>query len=175
MLGGAFTDRDDYSPIHDTISQLAQIGANTRPLMTSGMVAFGIALPAYAVALRRALPGPAWVAAAATGISTIGVALAPLERSSFVDGLHALTAGSGYITLGAIPILAYKPLVAAGHTRLARFGLVAAAISGASLVTSVLVDQTGFFQRLGLTVGDTFVIASVPVVISLLREQSLAD
>src|SRR5258708_7519274 len=55
-LGGAL--KEGYSPTNDAISRLAAIGASTRPLMTSGFVCFGIAVPAYALALRRRLRRP---------------------------------------------------------------------------------------------------------------------
>lgn len=165
-IGGLITSRA-YSPVEDTISQLAAIGAPTRPLMTAGMIAFGVAVPAYAVALRRALPGRAWIAAASTGIATLGVAAAPLDHSALVDGLHLVAAGTGYITLAAVPLLARKNLIAAGHTGLAAFGTAMAAVSAAALPTSLVVSQTGLFQRIGLTASDLFVIASVPTVASM--------
>lgn len=171
-LGGALTNRDDYSPLHDTISQLAAVGANTRPLMTSGMVLFGVAVPTYALVLRHALPGRAWVAAAATGIATLGVAATPLDHSDLVDRLHQIAAGAGYVTLTLVPILARRPLQARGHHRLAAFGTAMAAVSTVALPTSILVEQTGFFQRLGLGAGDAFLIASVPAIRSMLAARA---
>ncbi|MEO6123830.1 MAG: DUF998 domain-containing protein [Ilumatobacteraceae bacterium] len=156
---GAFVT-NDLSPIDDAISRLAAIGANTRPLMTAGFVAFGVALPVYGKALRRAVSGPAWIAAVATGLSTIGVALAPLDHSSAVDTLHATFAGLGYLTLAATPLLAAKPLRRAGHTALAGLGVVAGAVAGASLALSLSGLPTGFFQRLGLTAGDVWIVTS---------------
>lgn len=172
-IGGAVTSRN-YSPVDDTISQLAAVGAPTRVLMTSGMIAFGLALPVYAVALRRALPGPAWIAAAATGLSTLAVAAVPLDRSDLVDTLHLVAAGTGYVTLAAVPLLARRHLVAAGHPRLAALGVAMAGISAVSLPTSLVVEQTGLFQRLGLTASDVFLMASVPMVVARLRSESAA-
>ena len=151
---------DDLSPVDDAISRLAAIGANTRPLMTAGFVVFGAALPVYALALRRAVSGPAWIAAAATGLSTIGVALAPLDRSAAVDSVHAVFAGLGYLTLAATPLLAAGPLRRTGHAALARFGVAAGAVAGASLVLSLTGLPTGLFQRLGLTAGDAWIVGS---------------
>lgn len=172
-IGGAVTSRN-YSPVDDTISQLAAVGAPTRVLMTSGMIAFGLALPVYAVALRRALPGPAWIAAAATGLSTLAVAAVPLDRSDLVDTLHLVAAGTGYVTLAAVPLLARRHLVATGHPRLAALGVAMAGISAVSLPTSLLVEQAGLFQRLGLTASDVFLMASVPMVVARLRSESTA-
>ena len=167
-IGGIVTSRR-YSPVEDTISQLAAIGAPTRTLMTAGMVAFGVAVPAYGLALRRALPGRAWVAAAATGIATLGVAATPLDRSPLLDNLHLAAAGAGYITLAAVPLLARKALIAEGHGRLAAFGTAMSAVSAAALPISIVVSQSGLFQRIGLTAGDVFLIASVPVIAKLNR------
>jgi len=172
-VGGAVTSRS-YAPVEDTISQLAAVGAPTRSLMTAGMITFGVAVPTFALALRRALPGPAWIAVAATGIATLGVAATPLDRSELVDNLHLVFAGAGYITLAAVPLLARKALIAHGHDRLAAFGLVMAGVSAVALPTSLAVSQTGMFQRIGLTAGDLFLIASTPVVATLLRRRHAA-
>ena len=170
-IGGIVTSRR-YSPVEDTISQLAAIGAPTRALMTAGMVVFGVAVPTYAVALRDALPGRAWIAAAATGIATLGVAAAPLDHSDVVDTLHLIAAGAGYVTLAAVPLLAHRALRDAGHRKLATFGLAMAAISAVALPTSLVVAQTGLFQRMGLAAGDLFLIASVPTVASATTRRS---
>ena len=158
-VAGAFV-ADDLSPIHDAISRLAAVGADTRPLMTAGFVTFGIALPVYATALRRAVSGPAWIAATITGLSTIGVALAPLDRSSAIDTLHAVFAGLGYVTLAATPLLAVRPLRRAGHRRLAAAGLTAGSVAVVSLAASLTGLPTGLFQRLGLSAGDAWIVAS---------------
>lgn len=170
-IGGIVTSRR-YSPVEDTISQLAAIGAPTRALMTAGMVVFGVAVPTYAVALRDALPGRAWIAAAATGIATLGVAAAPLDHSDVVDTLHLIAAGAGYVTLAAVPLLAHRALSDAGHRKLATFGLAMAAVSAVALPTSLVVAQTGLFQRMGLAAGDLFLIASVPTVASVTTRRS---
>ena len=168
-LGGAITTRD-HSPVEDTISRLAAVEAPTRPLMTAGMVVFGVAVPVYALALRRSLPGRAWIAAAVTGVSTLGVAAAPLDRSDLVDDLHVVAAGAGYVSLAVVPLLARSGLIAAGHRPLAMFGVTMSAVAAVALPTSLVVSQTGLFQRIGLTAGDLFLTASVPVVARLLRD-----
>ncbi len=165
-IGGNITSRN-YSPVHDTISRLAAIGADTRPLMTAGMVVFGLAVPVYGLVIRRAVPGPAWISAVTAGVATLGVAALPLDHSSLVDSLHLVAAGTGYVALALVPVLARSGLVGSGHRRLAGFGSVAAIVAGAAMVTSLLVDQSGLFQRIGLTAGDAFLVASVPAVASL--------
>lgn len=157
---------DDLSPVHDAISRLAAIGANTRPLMTAGFVAFGLGVPTYAAALRQVVPGPAWITATLTGLATIGVALAPLDYSSNVDSLHAAFAVLGYVTLAATPLLPYRPLMRAGHRRLARIGAVAGAVSGTSLLLSSIGDWGGLFQRVGLTAGDVWLVASAVAILT---------
>lgn len=155
-LGGAI--RDGYDPVTDAISRLAEIGAPTRPLMTAGFVAFGVGLPSFAVALRRGLPGPAWVAAAATGLATLGVAATPLGDPR-VEAAHGVFAGVGYATLAATPLLASRPLRRIGRPRAASAALAAGVTSAAFLVATVGFDGAhGFFQRAGLTVGDLWVI-----------------
>ena len=156
----------DLSPVHDAISRLAAVGAHTRPLMTAGFVAFGLGVPMYAAALRQVVHGPAWITATVTGLATIGVALAPLDHSSTVDSLHAAFAVLGYVTLAATPLFAYRPLMRAGHRRLAKAGAVAGAVSAGALLLSGFADWSGLFQRMGLTAGDVWVVASAVAILS---------
>jgi hypothetical membrane protein len=70
--------RPGHSPVEDPISSLAEIGAATRPSMTAALVVFGLGVPIYSAALRSTLAGPAWCAAAASGVSALVVAALPL-------------------------------------------------------------------------------------------------
>lgn len=149
-----------YSSIDDAISRLAAVGSDTRWLMTAGFVTFGLSLPMFAWALRSTVPGRSWIAATATGLATLAVAAAPLDRSDTVDQLHAIFAGIGYLTLAATPILAAAPLLAMGHRRLARSGIAAGVASGLALVLTTTGLPTGLFQRVGLTVTDLWIIAT---------------
>ncbi len=149
-----------YSAVDDAISHLAEIGAPTRPFMTAGFVAFGVGLPIYAVALRQTLPGWAWATAAATGLATLGVAAAPLGRSSAGDTLHGVFAGAGYVTLALTPLLAAGPLQRTGRSGWARVSIVIGVGSGLSLLTTTATDLDGLFQRLGLTLVDLWIVAS---------------
>jgi hypothetical protein len=155
-----------YSVVDDPISRLAAVGADTRPLMTAGFIAFGLGLPVYAVALRRTVEGPAWITAAATGLATLAVAALPLDHSSRIDGWHGIAAGIGYATLAATPLLAVRPLWRRGHRRLARLGAGAAVVSGICLVLASTRLPTGAFQRLGLTAADVWVAASAVAMIT---------
>jgi hypothetical protein len=163
---GGIVAGEAYAPWEDAISRLAAVDAGTRPLMTAGLVVFGVSLPAYGAALRRTLPGPAWATAVATGLATLGVAATPLDRSTLIDQGHALFAGLGYLTLAATPLLAARPLRARGHHVLARFGLGAGAISVAALLLSLTALPTGGFQRLGLTVADLWIMASAAAILT---------
>ena len=158
IVGGL--TKHGYSPVDDAISRLAAIGSSVRPLMTGGFVVFGVGLVAYSTALRAVLTGPAWIAAAGTGLATIAVALAPLDHSSTVDSFHAAFAGIGYLTLAATPLLAARPLARRGHRTLARLGAGIGVVAGLSLVATTTRLPTGLFQRLGLSVGDVWIVAS---------------
>jgi hypothetical protein len=155
-----------YSAVDDPISRLAAVGADTRPLMTAGFIGFGLGLPLYAVALRRTVDGPAWIAAAATGLATLAVAALPLDHSPRLDGWHGVAAGFGYVTLAATPLLAVRPLRRRGHGRLARLGVAAAGVSGVSLVLASTRLPSGAFQRLGLTAADVWVATSAVAMIT---------
>lgn len=164
VIGAAATSAP-YSSIDEAISRLAAVGSDTRWLMTAGFVTFGLALPVYASALRATVPGRAWMTAAATGVATLAVATAPLDRSETIDRLHAIFAGIGYLTLAATPLLAAAPLRAMGHRRLARSGLAAGLTSVTALALTTTGLPTGLFQRVGLTVSDAWIIATALTVL----------
>jgi hypothetical membrane protein len=159
VVGSAVTGAA-YSPIDDAISRLAEVGADTRWLMTAGFVTFGLSVPAFGWALRATVPGWAWAAATATGLATLGVAATPLERSDLVDQLHGVFAGLGYVTLAATPLLAARPLLAMGNRRLAWSGVAAGLTSLVALALTTTDLPTGLFQRVGLTAGDLWIIAA---------------
>ena len=159
----------DYSAVDDAISRLAAVGAPTQTLMTAGFVTFGVAVPLYGLALRDAVPGPAWMSAVATGLATLGVAATPLDTSSRLDLLHGAFASTGYATLAAVPLLSAGPLRRAGAGRAATASLVAGVVSGVCLVATLAGPRHGLFQRLGLTAGDVWLACSA---VWLLRRRS---
>ena len=138
-----------YSPVHDPISRLAAVGAPTRTAMTTGMLAFAAGAALYAVAARDHLSPRVGAFAAANAAATLGVAALPLEGFGGEIG-HVTAASIAYATLAAMPALSGL-----------RGGRVLAALIGASLVASGLDDaHTGLFQRLGLTLGDVFIVGT---------------
>jgi hypothetical protein len=138
-----------YSPVHDAISRLAAAQAPTRPGMTLGFAAFGIGVPLFGLALREELPeSRAWMTAVAVG-------LAPLEKSKQVDLLHGAFATVGYATLAATPWLA-APALRPGPARVSRAMAVA---SAAALAATALGPSHGLLQRVGLTIGDGWIVA----------------
>jgi hypothetical protein len=158
-VGGAVTT-EPYSPVEDAISRLAAVHAPTRPLMTAGFVVFGIGVPLYGLALRDALEGPAWASAVATGVATLGVAALPLDHSSTMDLAHGAAASIGYVTLAGVPLLASTALHRNGFRRSAAASFLAGAVCGASLVATLAGTNHGLYQRIGLTVGDAWIVAS---------------
>lgn len=148
-----------YAPADDAISRLAASGASTQTAMTAGFVVFGVGLPLYGSALRRTLPGPAWVLATATGLATLGVAATPLG-SPAGDALHGTFAALGYATLAAVPLAAAGPLAAMGRRRWAQWSVLAGLASAACLAATVLGPRHGLFQRAGLTIADAWVVVS---------------
>lgn len=147
-----------YSPVNDAISRLAAADAPTRVPMTAGFVTFGVAVPAFAATLRRTVPGPAWIAAVATGVATLGVAATPLDGG--LEPLHAPFAVAGYATLAAVPLLAARPLAAAGRSGWARASLALGLVAAASLVATAAGPAHGAFQRAGLSAGDAWLVAA---------------
>jgi hypothetical membrane protein len=158
-IGAAMTG-PDYSSVDQAISRLAEVGADSRLVMTTGFVALGVGLGVYATALRHAVGGLGWITATATGVTTLAVAATPLARSATVDTVHAVAAGIGYVALAATPLLSARPLLQGGHRRLAKLGIAAGIGSGMSLVLASSGLPTGLFQRIGLTTTHVWIAAS---------------
>ena len=147
-----------YDPTQDAISRLAADGAPDQAWMTAGFVAFGIGVPLFALALREVDDGPAWMTAVATGIATLGVAAFPLDGWAG-DTPHNVAAGLGYVTLAATPLLA-RP----GRGVLASRLLGAASLACLALTT--VDDHSGLFQRLGLTLGDLWLVTAAVAILT---------
>lgn len=159
LLAGAITDLA-YSPTSETISRLAAVTADTQALMSAGLIAFGVLVPAYAWALRGVIGGAAPTAAAITGVASLGIAATPLDHSAAVDALHRAFAVIGYGSLALTPLLAATPLELAGERSLARLGRACGWISVVCLVLSIAPIADGLFQRLGLTATDLWLAVS---------------
>jgi hypothetical protein len=128
--------------------------------MTAGFVCFGIGMPVFALFLRRALPGPAWVAAAVSGVATLGVAASPLHVTERLTQVHGAFASIGYVALALVPFLAARPLVRQGHRWAARASNAVAVVAAACLLLSSIAEANGLFQRLGLTVVDAWLVVT---------------
>jgi len=157
VASGALTE--GYSPIRDHISDLAAIDAPTRPLMNLGFTAFAVAVGLAASPMRRHLGTPAAVVLGANAVLSIGIMLAPLGHSEQSDRIHGVVAGLGYLALaGTAPSAA--PVLAKRRTTLAAASAAVGAVSMASLVASLAFnEQSGFWQRVGITTTDAWLIA----------------
>lgn len=160
VVGGLRADA--YDPLTDAISQLARVGAPTRPLMTAGFLGFAALAPFWAPVLAKALDEPALRASvAAAAVGTLGVAALPLG-SSFGDAPHALAAGVSYLGMASSPLLGGRALDRSGHRTAALASYAVGGVSAASLLASLAGRYDGGFQRLGLTVVDAwFVVLAV--------------
>ena len=123
----------DYSPITDAISRLAAVGADTRVLMSAGFLGFSTASIPAAGAVRRAIPGSAWVGVVGTGLATAAVAALPLDRNPVIDAAHALAAGAGYALFVYAAAAAAKPLWEAGRRSLATISMCVAVLASDEL------------------------------------------
>jgi hypothetical membrane protein len=146
VVAGARTP--GYDPVDTAISRLAQHGAPHRPLMTAGMVAFGLATPAFALLARRRLTTPVTAALLWAGAGTLAVAALPLHPGEDSPA-HAIAAVAAYAGTAAAPWLT-------GTT----VGRAVGASSALLLVASFLGPATGLFQRAGLTVVDVWIVAT---------------
>lgn len=159
VVGGGRTA--GYSYVHDAVSRTGAAGASQRGLMTAGFVVYAVGVGVGSLAMRPVLPGAAWVAAAVSALGTAGVAVTPLDTSAAVDRAHGVAATIGYVGLAATPLLAASPLRGAGRHWAAVASTAAGGLIAAALVASSLVDdQVGLFQRVGLTIGDLWLVAA---------------
>ena len=149
--------RSGYSATDDAISRLAQVGTPHRGWMTAGFVVFGLAIPLYARALRTVVAGPAWVAATVTGLSTVGVAAAPLGRA---DTAHYVFALIGYVSLVGTPFLAARTFRASGATIWAGWSVTAALGSAVFRSLSAIDRYHGLSQRVGLGFADVWIVGT---------------
>ncbi|MDQ6727046.1 MAG: DUF998 domain-containing protein [Actinomycetota bacterium] len=163
---------DGYDPTRDAISRLAAIGAGSRPLMTAALVTLGAGMVLYSGALRTHLDdGSAWVAALANGAFTLAVAAVPLGSGH--DVVHGVAAGLGYATLAAIPVLAtHGPDRLRPTTAWAAVSTAAGVVSAVCLALTLAGARSGLFQRLGLTAGQAWVVASA---VSLARRPTTSS
>ncbi len=156
-VSGAITE--GYSPIRDHISDLAAIDVPTRPLMNVGFAGFAVAVAAAAWPLRRVIGTPASIGLGINAALSAGVALAPLGVSPDGDRLHQVVAGAGYLALAALGPSA-APTLAKRHPTFAKASVGVGLVSLACLVASLVSEeQSGFWQRAGITATDAWLIA----------------
>ena len=151
---GATTD--GYDPTRRPISRLAALGAGTRPAMTAALAALGTGMVLYGLAVR---PARWWPLPVVNGLATFAVAALPLGGD--YDSSHGVAAAAGYLTLAAIPLVA--------SLRGVRLSALVGLACGACLLASVVVSRDGLLQRLGLTIGHLWIVASA---LELLRHPS---
>ena len=177
LVTGAVTA--GYDPLADAISRLAAVAAPTRPAMTLGFVVFGFAVGAHAIALRRVLPGPAWMAVLVCAGATLAVAATPLGGG--LDGLHGAAAGLAYMALAAAPLLASRTFRRRGWVGAADWSAVAGGVTAFALGATLLdggwlsgadgawlsgadgawlSGADGALQRVGLLAGDVWLVAT---------------
>lgn len=113
-IAGAITD--GYDPMSQAISELFAIGAPTVPrlLLVTSLVASGVALIGFGVALDRGLPGEGRagpVMAVVSGVMTVVIVAFPCTAgcpgagTTVTDTMHVLVAGAGYLALLLAPLL----------------------------------------------------------------------
>lgn len=149
---------EGYSPVDEAISRLAAVDATQRTVMTLGFVAYGAYLLAAVPVLARSSIGRCAPAVAVNALATWAVAALPLDRSDAIDVAHGVAATIGYASLAAAPALAAGPLGATGRRRAAIASAVTSVAIAVALSLSAVVDANGLAQRLGLGIGDAWLI-----------------
>ncbi|MGH9041523.1 MAG: hypothetical protein ACRDZ3_14970, partial [Acidimicrobiia bacterium] len=72
------------------------------------------------------------------------------------------------LALVALPVLARRPLAAAGRRRAALLSVATGAGAGACLVASIVGEPVGLFQRAGLTLVDIWIVT---MAVAILRDR----
>ncbi|MEZ5177053.1 MAG: DUF998 domain-containing protein [Acidimicrobiales bacterium] len=150
---------EGYSAVQQAISELAAVDAPHRSIVTLGLVAYGAYLLAAVPLLRRSAIGACWPAVAVNALATWAVAALPLHRSDLVDLAHGVAATVGYVSLAAAPALAVAPLTRTGRSAAGTASALAAAAIAMALSASTWVDANGLAQRVGLGIGDLWLVA----------------
>jgi len=163
VVGGLITP--GFSFVDDAISQLAASGAETQWLMTAGLVAFGVGVPLFGVALREVLPGPAGGFAIVCGAATLAVACLPIDVTSTVDGLHGVAAVIGYLAIALLPLVASFALCKTGHDLRGKVAAYVGLIAGMLLFLVPIPGINGLAQRAGLLVGDLWIVTTASAIL----------
>jgi hypothetical protein len=98
-------------------------------------------------------------------VATAGAAVFPLGASPWAE-LHGICAGAGYLALAATPLLAARVLTAAGDRRAAMLSTGAGVVGGCCLVASLVSDDNGLWQRLGLTTLDLWLVVASAILLA---------
>ena len=158
-MGRVRGDHPGLLPIRDHISDLAAVDAPTRPLMSLGFAVFTVAIASAAAPLRRVIGTPGSIALGVNAVVSGAIALAPLNVSPDGDRLHQVVAGAGYLALAVLAPVA-APALAKRRPMLAKASVAVGATSLAFLALSLVAkEQSGLWQRAGITVTDVWLIA----------------
>jgi hypothetical membrane protein len=143
-----------YRPGIEHISELARVGAPTRPVMTLALLVFGVLLPVWGRALGRSLRSISLtVLMSIAGYATVGAALFPLG-GPLGDGAHGVTAMVAYVGTAGSPLVAARRLT--GRARVTSYAV--GVTSAVMLYASSTAYAKGFWQRLGLGVVDVWFV-----------------
>jgi hypothetical membrane protein len=157
ILGAA---KQGYSPVSEPVSRLAAKASPQRYAMTAGFVAFGLGVAQYARELRTVVPGGSAAAATTSAVATLGIALTPLG-GRLGGRPHQACAAVAYLGLTATPILAGRQLRGRGRRQAAVISTSIGIASGVFLLASAAPSgKVGLWQRLGLTLGDAWIVIS---------------
>jgi hypothetical membrane protein len=160
--------RDGYDPITDAISRLAESGAPQRWIVTTGMIAFGLATLLFARGpAGETSPATRWFLVVA-GFSSVAVAAFPCTAgcpgvgSTAVDTAHVIAAGVHYIALTNAPLSIWA--AKRGEGGYPRFCLIVGGAAGIALLCQAVgVGPNGLMQRIGLTLNDVWMITTVVI------------
>jgi hypothetical protein len=158
VVGGLVTD--GYSPIDQAISRLAAESASHPQILTAGLLTFAGAMAVGAVGLRGSTLHRLWPVALANAAAAVAVAATPLEHADRLDALHGVAAASAYVALAAMPLLGAAPLRRSGRRREAAWSTALGLGVAASLVATQVTEASGLAQRVGLTLGDVWLVSA---------------
>lgn len=171
---GGFVIGDEYSPVHQFVSEIAAEGSDARVLMTIGFFVLGISLLGLAWSMRRLWPAATVVVVliALSGLGTLAAGTFSCDPGCPTEGERSthqqLHDNSAVVTFSTWII---TPFVVGWQRRRTTYGRASVVLGALALVSALWVasyldrqpsDPVGLLQRVVLVVvGVWFVLTAV--------------
>ncbi len=165
----------NYSPRTEPISELARVGNGTHIAMTLIFIFFSISSIVYSSVLREYTKKGA-IAIFFHGIGGLGAAAFPLGKYSS-DVTHEFFAAMVYISIAIFPLFTTFPDGIFNDRRKRRLSIGVYIVISVALIISTFGPPAtfGLLQRVGLTLGDLWLLWSARHVLQIISRDRIAS